>query len=177
MAPPRRSAAETADADRARLHQLGYKQELKRGLSAVSNFAFSFSIISVLMGVTATYNTGLRYGGPASMTLGWLVVTVFNGCVALSMAEICSAYPTSGGLYYWSAKLAGKEWAPLASWVTGWFVDRLSSLWTYCLLFGEGGGGGCLRRDGWDVLCSQIPPSSNSPPHRNLIPKSQIYII
>jgi len=110
-----------ADADRARLQQLGYKQELKRGLSVVSNFAFSFAIISVLTGVTTTYNTGLRYGGPASMTLGWLVVAVFNGCVALSMAEICSAYPTSGGLYYWSAKLAGKEWAPLASWVTGWF--------------------------------------------------------
>lgn len=110
-----------ADADRARLQQLGYKQELKRGLSVVSNFAFSFAIISVLTGVTTTYNTGLRYGGPASMTLGWLVVATFNGCVALSMAEICSAYPTSGGLYYWSAKLAGNEWAPLASWVTGWF--------------------------------------------------------
>ncbi|KAF8781225.1 hypothetical protein HU200_000695 [Digitaria exilis] len=109
------------DADRARLQQLGYRQELKRGLSVVSNFAFSFAIISVLTGVTTTYNTGLRYGGPASMTLGWLVVAFFNGCVALSMAEICSAYPTSGGLYYWSAKLAGKEWAPLASWVTGWF--------------------------------------------------------
>uniref|UniRef100_A0A8R7PXB7 Amino-acid permease BAT1-like protein n=1 Tax=Triticum urartu TaxID=4572 RepID=A0A8R7PXB7_TRIUA len=155
---PRRSAAETADADRARLHQLGYKQELKRGLSAVSNFAFSFSIISVLMGVTATYNTGLRYGGPASMTLGWLVVTVFNGCVALSMAEICSAYPTSGGLYYWSAKLAGKEWAPLASWVTGWFnivgqwagttsVDfSLAQLIQVIVLLGTGGanGGGYL---------------------------------
>ncbi|TKW18804.1 hypothetical protein SEVIR_5G455800v4 [Setaria viridis] len=110
-----------ADADRARLQQLGYKQELKRGLSVVSNFAFSFAIISVLTGVTTTYNTGLRYGGPASMTLGWLVVATFNGCVALSMAEICSAYPTSGGLYYWSAKLAGKDWAPLASWITGWF--------------------------------------------------------
>ncbi|XP_039850697.1 amino-acid permease BAT1 homolog [Panicum virgatum] len=110
-----------ADPDRARLHQLGYKQELKRGLSVLSNFALSFSIIAVMMGVTTTYNTGLRYGGPASMTLGWLVVATFNGCVALSMAEICSAYPTSGGLYYWSAKLAGKEWAPLASWVTGWF--------------------------------------------------------
>ena len=113
------------DADRARLHQMGYKQELKRGLSLVSNFAFSFSIISVLTGVTSTYNTGQRYGGPASMTLGWLVVAAFNGCVALSMAEICSAYPTSGGLYYWSAKLAGREWAPLASWVTGWYVLEL----------------------------------------------------
>ncbi|CAO2172725.1 unnamed protein product [Urochloa humidicola] len=120
---PRTAADElpVADADRARLRQLGYKQELKRGLSLLSNFAFSFSFISVLAGVTTTYNTGLRYGGPASMMLGWLVVAFFNACVALSMAEICSAYPTSGGLYYWSAKLAGKEWAPLASWVTGWF--------------------------------------------------------
>jgi amino acid transporter len=38
------------------------------------------------------------------------------------MAEICSAYPTSGGLYYWSAKLSGEDWASLASWVTGWYA-------------------------------------------------------
>ncbi|CAL4952752.1 unnamed protein product [Urochloa decumbens] len=147
-----------ADPDRARLQQLGYKQELKRGLSVLSNFALSFSIISVMMGVTTTYNTGLRYGGPASMTLGWLVVSALNGCVALSMAEICSAYPTSGGLYYWSAKLAGKEWAPLASWVTGWFnivgqwagttsVDfSLAQLVQVIILLGTGGlnGGGYM---------------------------------
>ncbi|TVU34714.1 hypothetical protein EJB05_16561 [Eragrostis curvula] len=131
MAVSRRSVEvdlPVADPDRARLQQLGYKQELKRGLSVISNFAFSFSLISVLTGVTTTYNTGLRYGGPASMTLGWLVVATFNGCVALSMAEICSAYPTSGGLYYWSAKLAGKNWASLASWVTGWF--NIVAQWT-----------------------------------------------
>ncbi|EES04202.1 hypothetical protein BDA96_03G454600 [Sorghum bicolor] len=127
MAASRRSSVElpvadpAADRDQVRLRQLGYKQELKRGLSVLSNFALSFSIISVLMGVTITYNTGLRYGGPVSMTLGWFLVSALNGCVALSMAEICSAYPTSGGLYYWSAKLAGKDWAPFASWLTGWF--------------------------------------------------------
>ncbi|KAF8648746.1 hypothetical protein HU200_064801 [Digitaria exilis] len=134
-----------ADPDRARLRQLGYKQELKRGLSVLSNFALSFSLISVMMGVTITYNTGLRYGGPVSMTLGWLVVSVFNGCVALSMAEICSAYPTSGGLYYWSAKLAGKEWAPLASWVTGWF-NIVGQLVQVIILLGTGGlnGGGYM---------------------------------
>ncbi|KAJ4752499.1 Amino-acid permease BAT1 [Rhynchospora pubera] len=104
------------DADEARLLQLGYKQELK----GLSNFALSFATISVLMGITTTYNTGLRYGGPVSMTIGWLVVAFFTCCIASSMAEICSAYPTSGGLYYWSAKLAGKEWAPFASWFTGW---------------------------------------------------------
>ncbi|KAL6853882.1 hypothetical protein ACP4OV_019911 [Aristida adscensionis] len=144
------------DPDRARLRQLGYKQELKRGLNVVSNFALSFTIVSVLMGVTTTYNTGLRYGGPVSMTLGWLAVAAFNALVALSMAEICSAYPTSGGLYYWSAKLAGKDWAPLASWITGWFnivgqwaattsVDfALAQLVQVIILLGTGGlnGGG-----------------------------------
>ncbi|CAL4972185.1 unnamed protein product [Urochloa decumbens] len=155
---PAAGPAAEADPDRARLHQLGYKQELKRGLSVLSNFALSFSIISVMMGVTITYNTGLRYGGPVSMTLGWFVVTLFNGCVALSMAEICSAYPTSGGLYYWSAKLAGKDWAPLASWVTGWFnivgqwaattsIDfSLAQLVQVMVLLGTGGlnGGGYM---------------------------------
>lgn len=87
----------------------------------LSNFAFSFSIISVLTGVTTLYNTGLKYGGPLTMVYGWLVAGLFTMTVGASMAEICSSYPTSGGLYYWSARLSGKEWAPFASWLTGWY--------------------------------------------------------
>ncbi|KAI4385917.1 hypothetical protein MLD38_003904 [Melastoma candidum] len=109
------------DSGRARLHELGYKQELKRDLSVFSNFAFSFSIISVLTGITTLYNTGLRFGGTVSMVYGWFVASTFTMFVGMSMAEICSSYPTSGGLYYWSAKLAGPNWAPFASWLTGWF--------------------------------------------------------
>ncbi|XP_020966753.1 amino-acid permease BAT1 homolog isoform X2 [Arachis ipaensis] len=109
------------DSGLVRLHELGYKQELKRELSVISNFALTFSIISVLTCISTLYNTGLNYGGPVSMVYGWLVVCIFTMLVALSMAEICSAYPTSGGLYFWSAKLAGPQWAPFASWITGWF--------------------------------------------------------
>jgi amino acid permease (GABA permease) len=86
-----------------------------------SNFAISFSIISVLTGITTTYNTGLRFGGTVTLVYGWFLAGSFTMCVGLSMAEICSSYPTSGGLYYWSAMLAGPRWAPLASWMTGWF--------------------------------------------------------
>ncbi|WOK93043.1 amino-acid permease [Canna indica] len=109
------------DSGHARLHELGYKQELKRDLSVLSNFAFSFSIISVLTGITTLYNTGLKFGGTVAMTFGWFVTGFFTMFVGLSMGEICSSYPTSGGLYYWSARLSGKEWAPFASWMTGWF--------------------------------------------------------
>ncbi|KAH7516457.1 amino-acid permease BAT1 homolog isoform X1 [Ziziphus jujuba] len=109
------------DSGHARLHELGYKQELKRDMSVISNFAISFSIISVLTGVTTLYNNGLRFGGPVSIVYGWFIAGSFTMIVGLSMAEICSSYPTSGGLYYWSAKLAGPKWAPFASWLTGWF--------------------------------------------------------
>ncbi|QCE08574.1 aquaporin rerated protein [Vigna unguiculata] len=113
--------ASSLDSGHARLLELGYKQELKRGLSAISNFSLSFSVISVLTGVTTLYNTGLNYGGPVSMQYGWFIASAFTMLVALSMAEICSSYPTTGGLYYWSAKLSGPRWAPFASWITGWY--------------------------------------------------------
>jgi amino acid transporter len=87
----------------------------------LSNFSISFTVISVLTGVTTLYNTGLAFGGPATMTLGWFLAGAFTMAVGLSMAEICSAFPTSGGLYYWSARLSGHRWAPFASWITGWY--------------------------------------------------------
>ncbi|KAK7280418.1 hypothetical protein RJT34_25482 [Clitoria ternatea] len=114
-------ASNSLDSGHARLLELGYKQELNRQFSVISNFSLSFSLISVLTGISTLYNTGLNYGGPVSMLYGWLITSGFTMLVALSMAEICSSYPTSGGLYYWSAKLAGPGWAPFASWITGWF--------------------------------------------------------
>ncbi|XVE75245.1 hypothetical protein DITRI_Ditri12bG0080200 [Diplodiscus trichospermus] len=106
--------------DDARLKQLGYKQELSRSLSALSSFSVTFSIISVITGLTTMYSTGLTFGGPVTMIYGWPIVGMLTMIVGMAMAEICSAYPTSGGLYFWSAKLCGKEWGPMASWFTGW---------------------------------------------------------
>ncbi|PVH33549.1 hypothetical protein PAHAL_8G021500 [Panicum hallii] len=119
--PPLAAGQAAIDTDHGRLRELGYKQELKRHLSVLSNFSISFTVISVLTGVTTLYNTGLAFGGPATMTLGWFVVGAFTMAVGLFMAEICSAFPTSGGLYYRSARLSGDRWAPFASWITGWF--------------------------------------------------------
>ncbi|KAF5755791.1 putative amino acid/polyamine transporter I [Helianthus annuus] len=110
---------EIADDD-SRLNELGYKQELDRKLSLLANFSVSFSIISVMTGITTLYSTGLTFGGPISMIYGWLVAGLFTLMVGLSMSEICSAYPTAAGLYFWSAKLCGNDWGPFASWLTGW---------------------------------------------------------
>ncbi|KAK4479903.1 hypothetical protein RD792_015447 [Penstemon davidsonii] len=107
-------------AEDLRLNQLGYKQELNRSLSAIANFSVTFSIISVLTGVTTLYSQGLSFGGPVTMIYGWPIVGLFTLIVGLSLSEICSAYPTSGGLYFWSAKLCENDWGPFASWLTGW---------------------------------------------------------
>src|SRR5438034_9259269 len=96
----------TAGSDQDRLHQLGYAQELKRGMGAFSNFAVSFTIISILSGCLTLFGFGMIVGGPASSAYGWPLVGIMVTFVALAMAEVCSSYPTAGGLYYWAAKLA-----------------------------------------------------------------------
>ena len=105
------------DKDRRTLHALGYAQELRRGMSGFSNFAISFTIISILSGTLTLYGTGINYGGPVEEAWGWPLVSVFVIIVGLGMAEIASKYPTAGGLYYWASKMGGPVWG----WFTGWF--------------------------------------------------------
>src|SRR6202046_1696301 len=107
-------------ADQQRLHELGYAQELRRHMSGFSNFAVSFTIISILSGCLTLYGTGMTDGGPVIITWGWPFVGIMTLFVGLSMAEVCSSFPTAGGLYYWSAKLAPHN-AAAWSWFTGWF--------------------------------------------------------
>jgi amino acid transporter len=99
------------------LHRLGYAQELFRTMGGFSNFAISFSIISILTGAVILYDYGLAWAGTAAVVLGWPLVTVFVLAIAASMSEIASAYPTAGGLYYWASKMKNKNWG----WWTAWF--------------------------------------------------------
>jgi amino acid permease (GABA permease) len=109
------------DADVAELHRLGYAQELLRKMGGFSNFAVSFTIISILSGCLTAYLFGMNTGGPMAIIIGWPLVGIMVLMVGLAMAEISSVYPTAGGLYYWSAKLAPEKSAPAWSWFTGWF--------------------------------------------------------
>ncbi len=107
--------------DEQRLHEMGYAQELRRRMSGFSNFAVSFTIISILSGCMTLYGYGMITGGPVAIVWGWPFVGVMTLMVGLAMAEVCSSYPTAGGLYYWAAKLARGGKGPVWSWFTGWF--------------------------------------------------------
>ncbi len=118
MASSDRSTKEELIAqDIKRLHGMGYAQELFRTMGGFSNFAISFTIISVLSGCLTLFYTGITTSGFAAGAIGWPLVTIFVVIVALGMAELASAYPTAGGLYYWASQLGGPAWG----WFTGWF--------------------------------------------------------
>ncbi len=120
MAINEQSAPAPMSSDEDTLHQMGYAQELMRRMSGFSNFAVSFTIISILSGCLTLYGYGMNTGGPAIIVWGWPIVGLMTLFVGLSMAEVCSSFPTAGGLYYWSAKLARRN-GPAWSWFTGWF--------------------------------------------------------
>ncbi|HVE70321.1 MAG TPA: amino acid permease [Thermoanaerobaculia bacterium] len=103
--------------DEEYLKSLGYRQQLLREMGGFSNFAVSFSIISILTGAVLLYGYGLKFAGPIVNSVGWPIVSLFTLAVAASMAEIASAYPTAGGLYYWSLKLGGRGWGWLTAWL------------------------------------------------------------
>jgi amino acid transporter len=110
-----RSTGPQADDD-ALLRELGYEPVLTRRMGGFGNFAISFSVISVLSGCMTLYGFGLNTGGPAVMMWGWLGVGVMVLAVGASLAEVTSAYPTSGALYYMAQQLRGPRWG----WYTGW---------------------------------------------------------
>lgn len=111
------TAPQRADDDASLLARLGYAQELSRTLGAFSNFAISLSIICILAGGITSFHIGYCSVGGAAIGLGWPLACLFSLAVALSMAQIASAFPTAGGLYHWAAILGGRGWG----WATAWF--------------------------------------------------------
>ncbi|KAF9425739.1 hypothetical protein BGZ76_003088, partial [Entomortierella beljakovae] len=100
---------------------LGYKQNMKRQFTGLQNFGFTLTNASVLIGIVPLYYFGMNAGGPVAIIYGWLLVAFFVMFIGLGMAEICSTFPTAGGLYFWTAKLGGDKWGPMFSWYEAWF--------------------------------------------------------
>lgn len=102
--------------DEALLQKLGYKQELRRTLGFLSNFAVAFSYISVSTGTFSLFYLGILAGGPAFFWT-WPIVAVGQFIVALNFAELASHFPIAGSIYQWSKRLSGHS----LGWFTGWF--------------------------------------------------------
>ncbi|HZU71116.1 MAG TPA: amino acid permease [Ktedonobacteraceae bacterium] len=101
--------------DEALLEKFGYRQELRRTLGFLSNFAVAFSYISVSTGTFSLFYLGILAGGPAFFWT-WPIVAIGQFIVALNFAELSSHFPIAGSIYQWSKRLSGHS----LGWFTGW---------------------------------------------------------
>ena len=102
------------------LTALGYKQELSRNRSLFTLLFQTLAIAAIPYGEGGPLISAIYGGGQLSIFVGWLVILVLDECVALSLSELASRYPTSAGPYYWSFQLAKLEHRTVLSFITGW---------------------------------------------------------
>ncbi|KAJ9307376.1 hypothetical protein DTO217A2_3058 [Paecilomyces variotii] len=108
------------DDDERLLARIGYKQELRREFSKWSTVSYAISILGVLGSVPATFGSPLEAGGPATAVWCWFFGSCMAMCIGSSVAELVSAYPTAGGMYFVTKHVVPESQVAIFSWVQGW---------------------------------------------------------
>ncbi|KAA8913623.1 amino acid/polyamine transporter I [Sphaerosporella brunnea] len=108
------------DDDERLLMRIGYKQELRREFSKWSTMSYAISILGVLGSVPATFNVPISSGGPATAVWCWFFGSCMAMCIASSVSELVSAYPTAGGMYFVTKHVVPERHVPIWSWIVGW---------------------------------------------------------
>jgi amino acid transporter len=111
------SAADSAD---DLLAKMGYAPELRRTRSTLYVVFMSFVLASIPYGLATTLYYPLQGGGPVVVIWGWVLVSFIILCVAASLGEITSVYPTAGGVYYQTFMLAPSNIKRVAAYLCGW---------------------------------------------------------
>ncbi|KAF9734720.1 hypothetical protein PMIN06_008034 [Paraphaeosphaeria minitans] len=111
---------ERSTTDELQLAALGHKGELQRNFSFLSMLGLAFAILNSWTALSASLSLALPSGGSSSVIWGLITAGICNLCLAASLAEFLSAYPTAGGQYHWVAVISWKSYVPLLSWITGW---------------------------------------------------------
>jgi amino acid transporter len=97
------------------LHELGYEQELKRGMGIFDSVAMGFATISPVVGLYAVVLVGMAVAGGAWV---WVLPVALAGqCLLIAVyAELAAMFPLANGAYHWSRRLVG----PRYGWFNGW---------------------------------------------------------
>ncbi|PYH42062.1 uncharacterized protein BP01DRAFT_385908 [Aspergillus saccharolyticus JOP 1030-1] len=142
------------------LAALGYKQELRRHYSTVQGFAIAFSIIGLLPSIASTLLYSIpagHVGNGLTLALGWFAASAQIFKVALTMADLASAMPTAGGLYFWTHYFSGEKWKNPLSFVIGYslvaifFARMMPKTQSVCIFPQRGPSfGHCSRSTHWE---------------------------
>lgn len=110
-------------------------------------------------GISASLVTGISSGGPVVTVYGIIIIALINGCVAISLSELVSAMPNSGGQYFWASELAPKKYANFLAYATG-AIGYAGSLFTCASVALAIGSAlmGMIQLNNPDLCVSTLPP-------------------
>ncbi|KAF8942705.1 hypothetical protein BGZ47_006218, partial [Haplosporangium gracile] len=117
-----RSAPSLLNLDDYNLISLGYKPVMSRSLNWLSQTGIALTSSNVLCGIITLYGLTLTNGGPAWAKWSYLVIGIMSFIVSLCLAELASAYPTTGGVHHWVYELGSIRRRPFLTWMTGWLT-------------------------------------------------------
>ncbi|CZS87908.1 hypothetical protein WAI453_000290 [Rhynchosporium graminicola] len=107
-------------ADDQLLAKLGYRAELKREFSYLTVFGQSFGAMGIAPAIAESIVFSLGSGGSVGMVWTYLAGCLLLIPVAASLGELGSAMPTSGGIYYWVARLTPPRQRAFVCWLAGY---------------------------------------------------------
>ncbi|KAL2136186.1 hypothetical protein VTI74DRAFT_5064 [Chaetomium olivicolor] len=105
-----------------KLEAMGYKPVFKREFSTWSSFSFAMSIGGIYASLMSTWIYGLQAGGAAAIMWSWIIGGAGAWALALSLAELSSAYPSAGAMYSVLKYLAPEGQAPFLCWMSGYIT-------------------------------------------------------
>jgi choline transport protein len=108
-----------ASEEDAELAEMGYKPELKRNFSVWSLLGVGFGLTNSWFGISASLVTSISSGGPLMIVYGILIIAVVSSFIGITLSELVSAYPNSGGQYYWTLVLAPKKYSRFWAYMCG----------------------------------------------------------
>ncbi|KAA8650323.1 hypothetical protein EYZ11_008184 [Aspergillus tanneri] len=102
------------------MSRMGKAQEFKRNFRPLAALSFA-SVLQATWEFLLISNTeGLENGGLAGLLWTYVWTLVGFGLIIVSLSEMASMAPTSGGQYHWVSEFASERYQKFLSYMTGW---------------------------------------------------------
>ena len=121
-----------------RINASGHVQQLDRNFNLLTLAGIGLVVGNVWPAFGGAILTSLFNGGPPGVIYEFILVTIFYAFVALSIAELASAIPSSGGVYHWASVTPGKRWGRVVGFFAGywnwfaWIFGAASMSFIFC---------------------------------------------
>ncbi|KAF5006498.1 hypothetical protein FDECE_7133 [Fusarium decemcellulare] len=98
----------------------GHSDQLTRqyGLVGLTGIAVTVNNAWVVLG--SSISVSILSGGPPGVIYGLIVAVFYYTFIGMSLAELASSFPSSGGVYHWATLAAGPKWGRMTGFFAGW---------------------------------------------------------